>query len=583
MCKHLVYPVGEPIACAHRVLTMNRSHVLKILLFIGIIVLLSNALAISRDYQDSWILEGLEIPFVLFVATYAVAFFSEKKVSWMIVFAVIGRSVFLLIPNLKYVWFQGIWIDQHMQYGLANHVYNEGYIATQGPSGVPVYGSTPFIHLTFAIFSIVLNIPVVDSVKYLPVFLSPLYPLLTYVIVKNLKFLQGTAALKYVLFVSSIPISSVNYIVAGGQFGVLLAFLILASLVMLLQKNDRRYWSVFIFFVSVLAATHSSSSVLLTIFFLAIMLLQKISYFRLKSYLKASAAFAVASISAAWLMFPAKFTLEAIVRTILVGVPRGSPAGGYIAPRFFELVHVDMLGAIKTILVFNGADAFLLLLTLAGLVTLLKMRKQINNTSKFLFLFEGLLLLFIPIGLSLKAGGFRVLHLARPLFPIFAGIFIFYASKRRTWMRAVIFSSIILLATLQLYSCQPLIPSANILSKDLPTNEPIVYVIDVNSIYQRQVIEFARDYVGGRIACDGVTGNQIIGLTEFDFSVAHLAGYYPLDKNQLERTYDCFLIHAPGISGGFGEQAEIRTRDLIIEAIYNSSIIYTNGESYILN
>ena len=559
---------------------MGRSRVLKLVLIIEIIVLLGTALAISRDYQDSWILEGLEIPFVLFVATYAMVFLDEKRISWMIALAVIGRCVFLLIPNLKYVWFQGIWIDQHMQYGLANNVYNEGYIATQGSS---IYGSTPLIHLSFAIFSIVLNVPVVDSVKYLPVFLSPIYPLLTYVIMKNLKFLQGTTALKYALFVSSIPISSVNYIVAGAQFGVLLAFLILASLVILLQKNDRRHWFIFIFFILVLAATHSSSSVLLTTFLLTTMLLQKIPNFRLKSYLKAPAVFAVTLICGAWLMFPAGFTFEAIVRTILVGVPRGTSPGGYVPPRFFELARVDMFGAIKSILVFNGADAFLLLLTIGGLMVLLKMRKRVNHTSKFLFLISGLMLLFIPIGLLLKVGGFRVLHIASPLFPIFSGIFILYASKRRVWMRAVIFSSIILLATLQLYSCQPLIPSANIVLKDLPTSEPIVYVTDVNSIYQRRMIEFARDHVGGQIACDKVTRNQIKGLTEFDFSVAHLTWYYPLDKNQPGRTYDCFLIHLPGISGGFGEQAQIRTRDLIIEAIYNSSIIYTNGESYILD
>ena len=282
-------------------------------------------------------------------------------------------------------------------------------------------------------------------------------------------------------------------------------------------------------------------------------------------------------------MFPGEFTYESILRVIFVGAPRGiTPAGGFIPPRFFELARTDMLGAIKTILVFNGADAFLLLMTLGGLMVLLKKRKQVSNTAKFLFLISGLMLSFIPFGFLLKVGGFRVLHLASPFFPIFCGIFTLYAGKKRMWLRAVIFSSIILLATLQLYHCQPLIPPANILSKDLPTSEPIVYATGVNSIYQRQMIEFARDYVGGRIACDGVTRNQITGLTEFDFSNAHLARYYPLDKNQPERTYDCFLIHVPGISGGFGEQAEIRTRDLIIEAIYNSSIIYTNGESYIL-
>lgn len=561
---------------------LDTSRISKLVLVIGIVVLLGNAVTISRDYQDSWILEGLEIPFVLFVAAYALAFFSEKRASWWVGLAVISICVFLLVPNLKYVWFQGINIDQHQQYGLANHVYNVGYIGTRVLPGVSVYANTPLIHLTFAIFSIVLNIPVVDSVKYLPVFLSPIFPLLTYIIMKTFRFPQGRTALKYALFLSSIPFSPQKYVVTGAQFGVLLTFLVLSSLVMLLQKNDRRRWFIFIFFVFALGATHSSSSVLLTTFLFTIMLIQKISYFRLKSYLRVSAVFAVTSICAAWLMFSAKFTYEMILRVIFVGVPTGTITGAHIPTRFFELIHIDMLGALKSILVFNGADVFLLLLTLGGLTVLLKMRKKVNEASKFLLLIGGLMILFIPLGLLLKVGGFRVVHLASPLFPIFSGIFIQYTGERRVWMHAVIFSLIILLATLQLYICQPLIPSANIVSKDLPRSEPTVYVNQVNSIYQRRMIGFAEDYVGGRIASDSVTRNQITGLTEFNFSITHLVWYYPLDKNQLKREYDCFLIHLPGVGGGFSEQAEMQTRDLILGAIYDSSIIYTNGESYIL-
>ena len=565
---------------------MDRSYILKILLFVGIMVLLSNAAAISRDYQDSWILEGLEIPFALFVIMYAVTFFSEKKISWMIALAVIGRFVFFLVPNLKYAWFQGIWIDQHQQYAMANHVCNEGYIATQGPFGASVYGTTPLIHLTFAIFSITLNIPVVHSIKYLPVLLSPIYPLLTYVIMKRIKVPWGTTALKYALFISSIP-TLANYVVTGSSFGVHLVFLILFILVALMQRNDRRYGFVFIFFVCVLAATHSSSSVLLTMFLLILMLFQKVSYFQplLKSYLKASAVLAATSISAAWLMFPASFTLEKIVRVFVAGVSGGiTPGSEQIPVRFFDLVRIDPFWAIKSVLVYNGADVFLLLMMFTGLIILLKMRKQLDDTSKFLIVLGGVTFLFIINGLFLKVGGFRSLYFGRLLFPIFSTISILYLSKRKAWMQPIILLLIILLVAIQCYRCQPLIPPANILSGDLPANEPIVYVNLVNSIYQRQMINFAKDHVTGRIVSDSVTVNQIVGLTNLDFVVEHIGWdyYYPLDKNKLERKYDCFLIHLPGISGGFGEKAEMRTRHVILEAIYDSSILYTNGESYIL-
>jgi len=562
---------------------LDRSFLLKLLLLTEIVILLGNAVAISRDYKDSWILEGLEIPFVLFVATYALAFFSEKKVTSMVLLAVIGRFTFLLIPNLKYNWFHGTAIDQHIQYAMANHVYTEGYIATQGPSTATIYGSTPFVHLTFAIFSIVLNMPVVDSVKYVPVFLSPIYPLLTYAIMKKIKFSRVKTALKYAVFISSIPISSQNYVVTGSQFGVLLAFLVLGSLVMFFEKNDPRHFFVFIFFTFALATAHSASSLLLTIFLLTIMLLQKISYFRLKSYLNVPQIFAATLICVAWLCFPAKRAFEKINRLVFVGALAGTtPQAEQITPRFFELARADILAALKTFLVFYGADIFLLLLTFASLIILLKRLKQLDNTSKFLFLMCGVTLLSMPLAFLSKLGLFRVLHFSSPLFPIFTSIFILHACKRRKWLITVVFLLVILLAPFRLYKCQPLIPSANVLKKDLPASEPIVYATNVNSIYQRQMIEFTSNYVRGGIACDLVTREQIIGLTDFSFSVAYITGYYPLDKRQLEKRYDYFLIHLPGASGPFNEQAEMRTRDLILEAIYNSSVIYTNGESYTL-
>lgn len=561
---------------------LDKSKILRLVLIGVIIVLTASALAISRDYQDSWILEGLEIPFALFVAVYALTFFSEKSISWMVALAVIGRFVFLLIPNLKYVWFQGTSIDQHQQYALADYVVSKGYIEASGPGPVLIYGNTPFIHLALAMFSIVLGVPVVDSLKYLPVFLSPLYPLLTYGIIKNLKFPNVKTILKYALFVSSIPFIPEKYIVTGAQFGVLLSFLILASLVMFLGKEGRTRLFIWVFIILVLPVAHSSSSVLLASLLVAVLLLQRISYFRLRPYLQTTGVFLVILTCAIWLMFPAKFTFENIIR-MFVGAPTGTvQSSGVIPFRFFELARVDILGAIKTILVLQGTNILLLLLTLGGLVVMLKLWRQLDNAAKFLFLLGGLMLALIPAGFLLNVGALRAVQFASSFLPIFSGILLSYFSKKRIWTLAVIFLSIILLATLQLYRCQPLIPSANALSKDLPASEPITYVTEVNSIYQRQMIEFTMDYVNGQIVCDQVTKNQLAGLAGFDFSDAHLVEYYPLGKKELQKKYDFFLIHLPGVSGLLDEPAEIRTEYLVLSVIYNSSIIYSNGESFIL-
>jgi hypothetical protein len=567
---------------AERFFKLNKSTILKLILIVAIIILIGNAIVISRDYQDSWVLEGLEIPFILFVVTYALAFFSEKSMSWLIALSVIGRAIFLLIPNLKYIWFQGTAIDQNQQYALANYVYNQGYIATQGPSPIFFYIRTPLIHLNFAIFSIISGISVVDSLKYIPVLLSPAYPLLTYIIMKNL-FPHESTLTKYALFISSIPITAEKYAVTGSQFGVLLIFFILASIVTLLRKNDRRHWSIFVFFALVLPMAHSVSSLLIAMLLLAIMLFQKIPYSRLKPYLKPSGVLLAIVSCTAWLMFSAVFTFEKMVDVIFGGVVMGvNPSPSDIPSRFFELARVSILETVKALLALNGGEFLLLLLTLGGFVILLRMRKRLDDASKYFLVISFLMLAFIPLGVMTKVGVFRALHFVSPLFPIFSSIFILHLAKRKMWLRVAMLSLILFVVTLQLYRCQPLIPSANILSKGLPASEPLAYISGVNSVYQRQMIQFAGRYLDGRIACDTATQSQIIGLTELNFSADHLSWYYPLDKSQPKKEYDYFLIHFPGVSGRIDESAELRTMDLIVGAVYNSSVIYSNGESFIL-
>lgn len=567
---------------------MNRSCLLRIVLLIAIIVLLGNAVAISRDYQDSWVLEGLEPYFAVFMITYAITFFSEKREKWMVALAIICCIVMVSIPNLKYLWFSGRSIDQQGQYKLANEVYNNGRIATQFHGGhAEVYVSTPLIHLSFAISSIILNIPVTFSMKILLVLLSTLYPLLTYSIMKNLTFSKNTTALKYTLFISSIPIARNNYIVTGRTYGTLLVFLVLSQIVRLFKKDDRRHWSILLFFIIALAATHSTSSILVAILLSLIALLQSISFIKTRSYLKRPTILAMITVTLAWLTFSANRVLSDMTNTWLGMIAGITPKKGYVPSRLFELTAKSIFGSVKSVIVYNGVDVFLLLFTIVGLIFVLKTLKQSeNNTLKFLFLFNALLLLFLVLGMSMKVGQFywtRVVNFVRISYPIFSGIAILYVIKRRT-LRAVIFLSIIFLATLQFYPCQPLIPPANTISEDLPANEPVVYAVSVNSIYQRQMIQFAEKYAHGRIATDKVTGNQIMGLTQYNFS-RNVILYYPIatlvDKNIVEREYDYFLIHLPGKSGAFSEQAEMRTRELILGTVKNSSVLYTNGESYI--
>jgi hypothetical protein len=579
---------NEPAASRSK-FHLDIRRLLEIILIAAAVILLLNAAAISRDYQDSWTLEGLEIPFGFFVGIYVLTFFVEKKVSSMLILAVMGRLVFLLIPNLKYVWFQGPYVDQQLQYVLANYVYTHGHIATIGPYAVSYYDTTPLIHLSLSTFSIVLGVPVVDAMKYVPVLLSSLYPLLTYIIVKNIKFLNKITTMKFALFLSSIPILTEDYMVTGSQFGVLLAFFAITLLIMLIVKSDRRYWALFTFSVVALAMMHSSSSVLLSLFLLVGFLVQKAHLYRVPSFPTMSAVFAALSICAAWLMFPANYTFEAIVGVGIAAFRLGgtTPSTESVPPRLFELAEKSLLEAGKVVLVTYGAETFVLILMIVSLLVLLKLRNQLDNHARFLFLIGGLIIVSIPIGFFLQAGEFRMAHMAIPFCPIFIGVLASYLVKDKSRKRTVLLSFMILLTIVlaipELYIYQPLVPSASVLLKNISPSTPIAYFGSVNSIYQREMIQFAQNHVVGVIACDAMTYNQIIGLTSLNFSSTYLSSYYPLDNNELPLPYSCFLIHTPGVSGGFvAEKAEIRTTALILSAIYNSSVVYTNGESYIL-
>jgi hypothetical protein len=557
----------------------------RVFLISAIAVLICNVLAISRDYQDSWVLEGLEIPFLLFAVALALTFFSEKRISALVVIAIVSRIVFLLIPNLKYVWFQGVYIDQHQQYNLASYVVATGRILP-GPisASFTFYALSPLLHLLFSIFSIVLNVPVVNSMKYVPVLFSPIYPLITYAIMKKMELTQESSITKYALFLSGIPIARSDYIIGGITFGILLAFIILFLLVAILRKNDRRYWFVCLIFVIALAAAHSATSIILTGLLLLILTLKRVPYFRSKSYLRASVVLTVALVSLTWLMFQAYFNFEIIVRAFSAMVPTGTtPPSDYIPSTFFQLARVEPLAAAETFLVFFGTHLFLLILALAGLAIMSKMSKTLNNASSFLMFLLVLTVAIIILGVFIRLGPTRALPFDELLFPIFCGTAVFYLGRKRKWIRALLFASIMLLATVQFYGCQPLIPPANLIYAGLPASVPIGYVNNVNSIFQRRVVSFALSHVVvGVVASDPTTYNQMLGVADFSFMSLHFINYYPIDTQEPQQRYDLLIIHVPGKAGILEEKANLRTPDLILQTVYNSDVVYTNGESYML-
>jgi hypothetical protein len=566
---------------------MDRSLASKIFLVGALIVLIGTAYSMNRDYQDSWILEGLEIQFVLFVVTFVFAFYFEKSVSWRVALAVFARFVFILIPAVKYVWFQGPYIDETIQQALANYVLANGHV-TISPAFSPFYSSSPLTHVFFSIFSLVVNVPIVDSMKYLPVLWSVLFPLLIFIIVKNMDFPAKSTLITYALFISAFPISNLQYIVTGSLLGNVFIQLILTILVLINVKTNRYFWPILVFSAIALAATHSFSSTIFSVFLVVLLFLNRFSRFGISSFLSTSRVLTLVFISLAWLVFQANASLQRIVQVLFVDLPNGAtPVGEQIPSSFFQVLRISPLSAVRGFVVFFGADAFFLLLTFAGLILMWLMWKKLNLVSKFLAVSYSIIIILMVAGVFLKAGGPRLLEFAQLLFPIFSSVFVFSVLRKKTHIRKLIvgtvFFLIILLATVEFYGYQPLVPPANVLHKDLPPSVQSGYTGLVNSIYQRQMISFAEKFVSGRIATVYPITTQIVGLTNENF-FSKIIDYNSMDKSLPQQQYDYFLINIPGPAGDYAGRTNPSLNDPIpiINYVLNQTIIYTNGESYVL-
>lgn len=581
---------------------LQRSLIFKVLFIIAAAVLIGNALAISRSYQDGWILEGLELPFVFFIATYLLCFFTEKRTKYLLLTALLCVVVLSLVPALKYDWYLGVNVDQHRQFALASYVVDNGHVLPQIQwfGADFLYTATPLLHLLFASFSMLTNISLVDAFKFLPVLLSIIYPLATYATIRLLDFPKEKEAivLRYGLLISSVPIEpALVFLASGSMFGVPLSLIILTLVLTLLKQKSRRTWILLALFSLALVMVHSFSAIQLTLLLIAILILQRFSVFKLKSYLKATTVFFIALITTVWLVFSAPRTVNYLINQVSnIGIIQGLyPTEGVIPARTFELASANILETLKSVAVYDGAHLFLLSVVLIAILWAAKSRK-LTNPLKMMSILVLILfaLLVFAVGSQIGAAYWlRIPRLASIYYGLFFGLLILFLTThnfKRKIKKGFIRSVVVLLvavflvsATVQLYQCQPLISSANVLSKDLPSDEPLVEVTQVNTIYQRAMISFARIHLNGTIACDSTTSNQIEGHT--DNLVHKLTWYYPLSRSTAgDVPYDYFLIHLPGKSGAFGEQAEFRTQKLVVDELYNSSysIIYTNGESFIL-
>jgi hypothetical protein len=583
---------------------LQRKDFLKLLFLVEFVALILVSLSLRRDYQDSWILEGLEFQFVAFMLTYVACFFSENRPKWLTVIACMYIFLAALLPSLKYVWYQGVAIDENAHYELAKTIYQESNI----PAG-RTYSDTPLIHLAIAIFSMVTNLSITDSFKIFPVLCWVSYPILIYALAGKLFPPKSSSISKYALLISSIPIATTSYLVIGLTYGALLVCFALSQAASLLKTHDRKRWVVTVFFLFSLVVAHSYSSIILLILFGLIFLVATpiLKKTKIKSLEFAGnvdtriftrLTLISLALNSAWLCLKAENLLRDLTSVVttyfykMMGIlvtPKE-----VIPPRFFELSFLDQL---RIVFVYNGADLLLISLSLIGLFVSVRKLGDVRfrKTLAFLGLYFLSMLVLLVLQVFFRFGEleyYRIVYLVLIVCPIFSAIALSYIENALSRTKKFVKIAVPLLMTLMLafaivefYKFQPIVPSVRVDVNGISSNEPVAEINDVNSAYQRYMIYHTEKYISkGKIASDRTTLNQIIGLN-YSLYRQLVVWYYPYSKlvyaNITEREYDYFLIHLPGKSGVLSQPAEIRSANLIISGLGESNVLYNNGESFV--
>jgi hypothetical protein len=363
---------------------LNRAFILKCILLIEITFLLCNAVLVSRDYQDTWILEGLEIPTTFLLVTFAIYTFVEKELSWLLIFGLIFRAALGIVPSLKYPYFQGVAIDQHMHYFLSHDIYQTGQIRS-GARPYYLYSGNPLMHISFANFSMLTGLDLLTSFKIYSGIPWLLFPVITYLVLKRLAP-NNTTIHRYAIIMSSIPLSSSSaFIVVGLTFGPLILYILLYLLLRNYQSRSRYDTLLFLFFNIFLAGTHSFTAISLSLLLTGAFLIWQIfsrrrMYPRLYTLSLSIATVIVTNV--AWFFFISttrNVSIEGLFTFVLrtFGIIE-SPFEGIIAPRFFDIE--SLFESMRIIVVFLGADIILWMAAVTGCLICYKLmtRKDVG-------------------------------------------------------------------------------------------------------------------------------------------------------------------------------------------------------------
>ena len=570
----------------------NRMRFLFLIYVFFAVILVFSAVFLQRDYQDSWVLEGLTIQTLLVAIPFLILAINIRSSSRLVLLIASFLMLLSLVVNLKYVQISGVF-DSIAHYGFTNRLISTGHVPETG-FYAREYSGTPGMHIFLASLTQVTGLSTTVAIKLFLVIVSAMPPFILYLLIKNV---TTESSRRFLLLGTcfTLPLASILF---GTTFALPMYFLFISVFLRqtIMSGSSRSFSVILIIIAPSLIISHGITPLFLTVLMFCTPFVLKILSFvrreksplRLSKYLHFALFLSIFLLS--WWMSTAKYLFNSFLVNTIQSIFLKTTAAISIPSAFMELSFLEQLtlGYIRFYQLI-----IIIILSLVGLILYLKVyRKDYSKTTQDTYfhvicIIIATIIISIPFLFSLQGYTFeRFIIYSKLLSPLFIGLSLFSLANllrfnvKRKSVQNILFTLFLLLLFIPflfvVYAPQPLIPTNN-------ENEYLVDYRSVNTIYQISMIQFAEVHhtTGFTIAADTVTSWQIFGLTNTSFYSDYIWDN-PLSENKTQG--DLILLHYSGVAGPLNEKVDYRTRSKLNELKYTmgNNVIYDNGESFII-
>jgi hypothetical protein len=550
----------------------------------------------QRDYQDSWILQDIFVSTILYVLAFSViaVLLDDNK----LIALVCASFVIVLnaIPNLKYELLSGTF-DSIAHCGHISNLVSSGHVPSTG-FYAPQYEDFPGMHIFIGSLSTVCGLSVNVAIKLVASTIIGIIPLMTY-FVTNRVF--EARIQRFIVVASGIP-TFASYTLSGTHFALpLYSCIICLILRSLLTENKRQYTIVLLILVFGLLFSHAMTTLYLILFLVTAVLLLKFLSIKEKWVLENYRNTRVLVIGILMILivsFAARLTFESgkVLETFTnAGESLLSRREAVIVPSTF--FKVPFSAKVVFLVLTYIMDGVIALMSCVGVIVLFvklrhKNREIYEKFYAFLLCIVGAILALLAFQFLSGFSGIeydRLIEYAIVLSPFLVGLFLWhlncYLGRFRfgSALVVLVLFSCISVSLIQFFPFQPMAPTANVLSRNLPVNDYIFDYREVNTVYQERMILFAQSFssISATVTSDTVTRWQIYGFANDSFA-NRVVYYSPLQVQNLG--WDLFLLHYDGKAGPLNEKVENRTGERLTELkdALGNDVVYDNGGSFII-